>query len=329
MDIWEEHDLVFHYTNRAGLEGILRSQQLHATHYKCLNDTSEMLHMSPRLAEAIHPAIREEILQLAKRHPNARKLVDEDGGIDATSMKEAETLVKTLYGVTFEPKTAGGSFFEPYVSSFCGHLDEYERGHGLLSMWRSYGKESAYAVVFKTKELIEMLRKESAEFFYSGAQMGTVVYEGDQKSFEREFGKLLGEARAAYASMLNEPNPTLGDLFTQFVSSISRFKHRGFQEEKEVRIVVAPLSRAQVEQAKVINPAAFKKEAHRSVKKVEFKNGFVPHLVLFESVSEELPISKIIVGPSADKLARRVALEQYLAFRGLKIEVAVSDTPYV
>jgi hypothetical protein len=34
---------LYHYTDDNGLEGILRNQEIWATHYKCLNDTSELM----------------------------------------------------------------------------------------------------------------------------------------------------------------------------------------------------------------------------------------------------------------------------------------------
>jgi len=37
-------DMLFHYTNRSGLHGILRSQQLWLGHFTQLNDTSEVHH---------------------------------------------------------------------------------------------------------------------------------------------------------------------------------------------------------------------------------------------------------------------------------------------
>jgi len=67
----------------------------------------------------------------------------------------------------------------------------------LLSLWRSYGREDAYAIVFNTKELVDILRQESAKYPYAGAQIGSVVYDGDEKGFGHEFGNLVEELKAA------------------------------------------------------------------------------------------------------------------------------------
>ena len=50
----------------------------------------------------------------------------------------------------------GTRFFQPFVVSFCGHNEKehyYERQHGLLSMWRAYGKDVGYALVFERQKL--------------------------------------------------------------------------------------------------------------------------------------------------------------------------------
>jgi len=328
MEIWEEHETLHHYTNQAGLEGILRSQSLHATHYKYLNDASEMIHMAPRLVEAVKPAVKQVVRQIAEKRDEIRAKIEEDGGIDSAAGKQATALIDALCEVTFGD-FSDRSFFEPYISSLCGHTDEYERNHGLLSLWRSYGREDAYAIVFNTKELVDILRQESAKYHYAGAQIGSVVYDGDEKGFGHEFGNLVEELKAAHTSMLTDKKPVLGDIYSLFISSVSRFKHRGFREEKEVRIVLSPFSDSQVREAAKDSPELYEKEKHKQVRSISFKQGLVPYIDVFGSMELTLPITKIIVGPSVDKDDRRATLERYLALRGLQVEVTVSDTPYV
>ena len=49
QEIHQKHPFVYHYTSRAGLEGILTTQTLFATHYRYLNDRSEIEHMRTAL----------------------------------------------------------------------------------------------------------------------------------------------------------------------------------------------------------------------------------------------------------------------------------------
>lgn len=53
MEVWEVHDLVYHYTTLSGLKGILESQSLYATNFAFLNDSREIHQIRPRLEEAI------------------------------------------------------------------------------------------------------------------------------------------------------------------------------------------------------------------------------------------------------------------------------------
>ena len=49
QEIYQKHPFVYHYTDRPGLEGILSTQTLFATHYRYLNDTSEIQHIQTAL----------------------------------------------------------------------------------------------------------------------------------------------------------------------------------------------------------------------------------------------------------------------------------------
>jgi hypothetical protein len=51
VDIWEEHDVVYHYTTQSGLKGMLESQTFHATYFAFLNDSQEIYQIRPRLVE--------------------------------------------------------------------------------------------------------------------------------------------------------------------------------------------------------------------------------------------------------------------------------------
>ena len=57
-DAHVEHPELFHYTNWDGLYGIIRSQELWATHYTGLNDLTEVEHLRQYLTDevAVHLA---------------------------------------------------------------------------------------------------------------------------------------------------------------------------------------------------------------------------------------------------------------------------------
>ena len=148
MDIWEDYDKVFHYTTQMGLKGILQTHALHATHYKYLNDHTEMTQMLPKLVELLHPAAREVLAGLAKQHKQVFERLNQLGGVDAAAESETQKFVDVLYKITFGSATRDRNYYQPYVVSFCGHKAVYERDNGLLSQWRAYGKVAGYAYCF-------------------------------------------------------------------------------------------------------------------------------------------------------------------------------------
>jgi hypothetical protein len=155
----DKHDVVFHYTTAAGVEGILESQTLHATHYKYTNDASEMYCITPKLCSLAAPGVRKVYEKLAADR-DKRKRIEENGGIEKHVTHDTNALVKALYKVTFG-ETGQHKFFEPYVVSFCAHNTEYERQNGLLSQWRGYGRDSGYALVFETSALEGLMAQEA------------------------------------------------------------------------------------------------------------------------------------------------------------------------
>jgi hypothetical protein len=82
MEVWEDYDRVYHYTTQAGLKGILQSQTLHATHYKYLNDFTEMQQILPKLVELLCPEARNILAALAKQHKRAADEINHRGGIE-------------------------------------------------------------------------------------------------------------------------------------------------------------------------------------------------------------------------------------------------------
>ena len=102
------------------------------------------------------------------------------------------------------------------------------------------------------------------------------------------------------------------------------FKHRGFEEEKEVRIVVS-------EPSVKIGPDPLNQSGkpYRKVKSY-LRNGVpVPCVHLFEDQKlDALPIRRVIVGPHPENSDRKGAVEILLRNHNIDAEVLESDTPF-
>jgi hypothetical protein len=87
------------------------------------------------------------------------------------------------------------------------------------------------------------------------------------------------------------------DGFEPFVAGATLFKHRGFREEREVRIVGAPGSQRVMERVQAEHED-FRPAPLKIVRQTESGRRYV---ALFDSLGERLPIKRIIVGPSRDQ----------------------------
>lgn len=73
QQIYEKHKVLYHYTTASGLKGILDRHTLWATHYKLLNDTSEIEHMKRAPIERVIPVSKEVILEYFRSSLTAKK----------------------------------------------------------------------------------------------------------------------------------------------------------------------------------------------------------------------------------------------------------------
>jgi len=114
---------LYHYTSAEGLLGILRSQELHASNYAFMNDTTEMVYG----ANLARPILSEEF---GKQH-----------GLTGKILKRALEIIAATRGMDI------------FIFSLCEHPD-------VLSQWRGYGSAaSRYAIGFDRQQLIGMSQK--------------------------------------------------------------------------------------------------------------------------------------------------------------------------
>lgn len=331
QEIYEKHKVVYHYTTEAGLKGILESQTLWATHYKYLNDATEIEHMRSSLIDRLTPVAKSVVLEHFRGSFKAKKKIRELGGVNALAKHEAESVVDAYYRITFEGGKSDAAFAEPFITSFCSHGDDkkYIQENGLLSQWRSYGDEVGYAIVFDTKELKDLIEKEAAEYQYSAGSFGDVVYDGNDDVFQEEFGEFIDAFKEMFLQFLQGGKPNMGKEVVPFVTSVSRFKHQGFEEEREVRIIASPVTetlRRLFRSTEPSYPSGQRKPKEIKLRKTGAVN--VPYIELFDfPKSPPLPIRKIIIGPHENQ--HNLEKEVKRMIEGLDIEVHCSETPYI
>ena len=220
-DIWEENPLLFHYTTAGGLQGILSSQSIRATHDMHMNDSLEMALLHKRLADHFAPYFKVPLVEAAKNNNQVSEKVKALGEINAMAVVEAKRLCEGLQKGTFKLE-GHPDYFEPFIISFCGHQKEYERQHGLLSQWRAYGR-AGYVIAFETRKMVEFVKADTDVYAYNGCQVGDVVYDGDDGRFNSEFAELLSAIPQVVSKWFYHEPPNFAPIYDPWLRSVSRF----------------------------------------------------------------------------------------------------------
>ena len=321
----ETDSRLYHYTTQQGLLGILENNCIWTTHYKFLNDYSEIIRFRKKLIQ---------------------HLASKSFGVDRQNREnKCNPVIDDLYKFLTH---------EIYITSFCKGSDQNPSAHinlnGLLSQWRAYGEDGGFAIVFKKNELKKSLNIAEASFDFKTLFIGDVIYSDGREithdtfyDIEKEPGTGVScndtqDYESAFSEQLDiierfifdeaskeEKESQLDEACLSFVKCVTCYKDYGFKEEREVRIVAMP---------------AF--QMFNKGKKREFrcKNGEqIPYIELFkpvklsesnESIKSTLPIERIIVSPHKNKEARATWLCIKLAEMGrTDIIVNVSEIPFI
>ena len=331
-EIFEDHPYLYHYTDFGGLKGILETQTIWATHYKALNDFSEVEHMRSVLENWTLKIVNAVMRQKAKQRFKYRRRFEKHGGLAATSRLVAKELVDRFYQVTFGSSGVLDPFAEPYVVSFCAHThdSDYVKKNGLLSQWRAYGDDGGFALVFDTKRLCTCLETEWKTYEYSAFYLADVVYDNQEEKFEAEFGDLSGALEQfIHAEAEGAENPPAGGVLQPFFNAVTRFKHRGFEEENEVRLTASPIPESvyrRVEEEREEGDSPLK--AIKTVHSREKHGNQAAYIILNDLPKKKrLPIIRIIVGSQRDQ--RQRAREVLKLIGNKRIGIVCSETPFI
>jgi len=321
QEIWEEHPVVCHYTTQAGLTGILDTNQLWATSYKCLNDTSEVGFFRSLAKKALLPQFQEISESLSRKNSKAQEAFELIGGRDVVAKRDFDAFLQTLYNVTFSPRKGFSELVHPFVTSFCTHAEEYEARNGLLSQWRGYGAGGGFCLEINTKALCDMLQAEYDSYSYTISKIYDVSYGVGDEVLE-EYSEEISIISELIYKYFDGKKDDFHQLFKPFTKLTTCLKHIGFKEEREVRIVKSPVLKNA--------PDAYFADQKLKLKEIQMRptdRGMVSFIKLFDEREVQLPIRKVIVGPSINQDRSFDAVRFAVADRD--VEVVKSETPFV
>jgi hypothetical protein len=238
----------------------------------------------------------------------------------------ANDWVNALYHTTFEGDEATRLSI-CCITSFCFHQadQQYERDNGLLSQWRGYGGTGGYCLIFDNGKIRSMLETERATFFYVHLDLRAAHYFLGGTPLIPLFPELIAHSKEVVeAAVSGNREFSVEQLFLPFVTSATTTKHRGFYEEREVRIVAMPGTKFADDGIKDMAgyvPMPIK-ETFTTARDERTRR----HISLFGKQSEPLPIKRVIVGPSRDQ-EKNVELARKII--GGQIPVVKSETPFL
>jgi len=326
-EVLGEHPELHHYTDAGGLEGVVRSNTLWATHYDDLNDSTEIIHLRSFLHAELTARFRQIIKRLRVRSKVNRAVISA-GGLAVAASDLASDLISSLYQSAFVnsasdvelSKTAAS----PFICSLCSHaLEPYESKNGLLSQWRGYGRDGGYCLVFDTARLAAMLNQERDLTAYTHLNLHSARYAFEGVSLF-EFYPALIETCERFLETAIAGDAELGMGIQEFFIAATTLKHRAFHEEREVRIVAIPTTPTFREIIEAEHPGVVLGKP-KAVRVLNRPMGSRRYIALLEDFEAALPIKRIIVGPSSDQAAR-IDWAQNLC--GDAIPVVGSETPY-
>ena len=316
------HPRLYHYTDAHAFRSIVMGNSLWGTYYEDLNDATEFRHMREPLAKVLVDRFQPVIEALAAANPEANEMIRKDGGTRRAAERVARIMSDNLYKVTFKQPEKDREQ-NSFVTSFCEHPEgSYESGNGLLSQWRGYARDGGYCLVFDTKRLEALMDEERSAYLYWHMGLSDVHYFTGSNSLPASFLKLADQAKDVIAAVLRRQDFDMTQLFTPFATSAASIKHRGFAEEREVRIVAMVATNLTDEKMKgtpgyVSLPIKYVFTCERNARKKH-------HISLFGPDRSKLPVVKVIVGPARDQERNAMIAHETV---GSEVEVVRSETP--
>lgn len=331
-EIWDVYPELFHYTSPAGLEGILRTQTLWATHAAFLNDVTELGLFPERLPEFLRAHVESALRVRAASSDALLSELNQEGGPSIVAGAMAHELAQAMHDALVGAD-GQGAILDFFIVSFCTVPSKQAlvSEHGLLSQWRGYGHHGGYALVFDTAGFKELLTDEENRWQVQ-LIFGDVAYSNDTPDvLIRKLGEDIEPLAHAIGEWVKNPNSEQAreNTFLPMISCVARYKHWGFYEEHEVRLIASVNGERIINQSPPTNAEKLEKPRHHFNR----RGTHVPCLHLFENVTDgakrSLPISRIIVGPHHDQERRYLGVKSLLAELGLAIPVTKSEIPYV
>jgi hypothetical protein len=288
----EDDELNFaHYTNADTAYKIIKNQEVWLRKVTVMNDYREFEHG------------KDCLIRLIDTSPEGQLLKDAFDAINPTSFESAYSSFKNW------------SFYikdDFYISCFSEHIKIEEMGK--LSMWRAYGGSAGVAIIFK-QDFFRALGN-------SGLDFSNIAYLNEDK-LKLEIVNLSNSISKNKATLKNIPKTELENrLLNIFRFSALCNKHKGFEEEREWRLIAtaSTLPKSNLTYQDIVTVQG----TPQNIVKINLKSAN------FENLKFKDMIEKIIIGPSQHPYEIYKSIVYALKYIGAEQPenmVTISDIP--
>jgi hypothetical protein len=271
---WEKHHevapaVLWHYTSQAGFEGMTSSGKIWLTNAKFLNDKSEIKYGMD--------LIRDTLVNMKSRY--------------------SSDIIKTYLQNNSVSIRVADMTFGAYVASFSEPDD-------LLSQWDRYADQSrGYSLGFRTSDLTGRSHLQLRKVEYEESKQAQSI----EKIAEKFCDLLQREVNPAVQWRYNDQvlRSYGHEMFSVFIQHLYCFKHRGFREEQEWRLV------------EMLKPVS---DASRLLYRKSGSLDDVPYVTVDLNVAppspNKLPLVEVYYGPRLNPYDTEKYLSKWLSSHG-------------
>jgi hypothetical protein len=314
-------DVLVHYTSDKGLEGILSSNRLWATHSSHTNDGEELQTWTKLLDRFCETRFWE-----TSQFKNSNFPIEllEKGNDEGNAWRRAMELMKDEL-----IEASKRIDLTTYIFSFSEHkkTEKHVQNNGRLSQWRAYGD---YGIVFNNADLRHIVDTIPSSFLFNPVEYvdiaeplkkdgiiyqwfgGLVITNALIEAKERDTPR---SEQILQALLPEDFKNDEAHLLFYHAKTIALIKNIGFEEENEYRLAIFNTNIQKY-------PEEFTIRRHR----------IVPYIDLFKHapLNDPLPIEKILIGPApaGEQVKRKEAVEALLRHLKKDIPVHCSAIPY-
>jgi len=179
---------------------------------------------------------------------------------------------------------------------------------------------------FNTQGIISLLNLEFGRHYWTYMRLAEVCYAYAGVVLETLFPELLDSSEEAVINVVKgDASNIRQETLVALLSAAPRFKHEGFREEQEVRVIAIPGKDSLAAKMRVEHPD-HEVAPLKTIRSRVGPAGECRYIALFDNLTVKLPIKRIIVGPSRDQNKNFTQARRLL---GTRCQIARSKTPFI